>query len=200
MDTKFIALVMALLLILTGVFSSCTSSENENILSENEITSSENEDTTSNENEDVLNENEDISNENEDVSNENEDTSSIVGKWKLEVVYFLDLTDISPKHLDYSQNDIIYDFKENNVLIVSGKMDNIGDYRGYTKGEHSYEMLPIPPSGPAGPCPAGIPIKIDTETLFISFGWVFFDSYEGSAMHISTQNGTLVLSRVGKTG
>jgi hypothetical protein len=80
-------------------------------------------------------------------------------------------------------------------LTVSGDIANI-DYRGHGIGKHSYEMLPIPPSGPAGPCIFGLPVKIDTETHSISFGWVFFDFYEGSAMHMSTQNGIFILIRV----
>ena len=144
-----IAFLMALLLIFSGIFSSCTKEENE-------------------------------------------DTSSISGQWKLLEVYYWDWEPIS---IDYSQNDIIYDFKENNVLAVSGKMDNINDYRGHKKGNYSYKLLPIPPSGPTGPdyCPQ---MKIGNTTHGFSFGWVFYDYYEGSAMHLETKKGCLVLVRV----
>jgi len=119
-----------------------------------------------------------------------EDTSSILGKWKLEFVGYMD-TNISPATLHYAQYEIIYDFKENNVLIVSGKTENIDDYRGHEKGTHYYKKLPITLSGHTGlPLPQ---IEIGKETHGITFGWVFFDSYEGPAMHINTQKGTLIL-------
>ena len=100
--------------------------------------------------------------------------------------------------LDYSSNSIIYDFKENNVLIVSGEVDDIDDYRGHEMGIYSYKMLPIPSPEHAGAI--YLPqIEIDTKTYGVSFGWVFFDSYEGNAMHINTENGTLILVKVDKT-
>ena len=112
-------------------------------------------------------------------------TFNIEGKWKLEVFSYWEG---KPINLEYSQNDIIYDFNNNDALTVSGKTDNIVDYRGHAKGEHSYKVHPV--------TAAGYPIEIDTETYTISFGWVFFDTYEGSAMHMSTQNGTLILVKV----
>ena len=117
------------------------------------------------------------------------------GKWKLILInsfFTIEEGDIS---IDYSKRNIIYEFKKYNALTISGDIDNI-DYRGHAIGKHSYEMLSLPPSGPTGPCPAGLPVKIDAETHSISFGWVFFEFYEGSAMHISFPNGTLILVRV----
>jgi hypothetical protein len=126
------------------------------------------------------------------TADENEETMSIVGLWRLEVVSWWDG---EPLHLDYSPNNIIYDFRNNNILSVSGETDGIEDYRGHTEGDHTYKIFPLPPSGPAGPCP--VPqIEIDAETYTVSFGWVFFDSYEGPAMHIGTQQGTLILVNV----
>ena len=129
------------------------------------------------------------------VTNENEDTLIIAGKWKLDFVGYMD-SNISPAIRDYSQYDIIYDFMENNVLIVSGNVNKIDDYRGHAIGTHSYELLPLPLfEAPAEACFWGRQIKIGAETHLISFGWVFFDSYEGSAMHISIRDGTLILVR-----
>ena len=124
------------------------------------------------------------------ATNFEEDTSSIFSKWKLAFVSYMD-TNISPATIDYSQYEIIYDFQGNNILIVSGETDNINDYRGHEKGIHYYEKLPPYTSNAMG---INLPqIKIDAKTHGITFGWVFFDSYEGEAMHINTENGTLIL-------
>ena len=120
-------------------------------------------------------------------------TADIVGKWKLIAVYYWDW---EPLTLDYSQNGIIYDFNENNELIVFGEIENIDDYRGHEKGKHSYKVLPIPVPADCLPSPQ---IEIDSETHGFSFGWVFYDFYEGSAMHLNTKNGTLVLVRKDET-
>ena len=119
-----------------------------------------------------------------------DDNSSVYGKWKLSFVGYMD-ENISPAVFDYSQNDIIYDFKGNNVLVISGEMNSIDDYKGHEKGEYYYKKHPIPPCGPTALC---IPqITIGTNTHGIFFGWIFFESYEGGAMHIHTGKGTLML-------
>ena len=119
----------------------------------------------------------------------NENHVNITGLWKLMAVSYWDE---EPLRLDYVQNDIIYDFRVNNVLSVTGKIDGIDDYRGHSIGDHTYTILPIPPSEPPM-CTFGLPTEIDAEPYTLSFGWVFFDSYEGSAMHINTPHGTLTL-------
>ena len=81
-------------------------------------------------------------------------------------------------------------------MIVSGEIDNIDDYRGHEKGKHSYKVLPITVPAHSKPHPQ---IEIGAETHGFSFGWVFFDFYEGSAMHLSTKKGTLVLVKDDKT-
>jgi len=118
--------------------------------------------------------------------------ADISGKWKLIAVYYWDL---EPLTIDYFQNNIIYDFNANNELIVSGKIENIDDYRGHSKGKHFYEVLPIIDI-PAGSDPPRPEVKIDTETHGFSFGWVFFKFYEGNAMHLSTKKGTLILVKM----
>lgn len=66
-----------------------------------------------------------------------------LGKWQLVTVklYNIDLGEFVP--LDYSHANIIYDFRKNNVLIVSGEIEDIEDYKGHEIGEHFYEVLPI---------------------------------------------------------
>lgn len=121
------------------------------------------------------------------------------GKWQLITINLFLTLEEGNISFDYSQKNIIYEFGTNNDLTVSGDVADT-DYRGREIGEHSYEVLPMPPSGPAGPCFEGRPIKIDTETHSVSFGWVSFDFYEGAAMHIRTQKEILVLVRVDQNG
>ena len=117
------------------------------------------------------------------------------GKWKLLLFTSFSTMEELVIPIDYTQKNIIYEFRANNVLMVSGAINNI-DYRGHEIGKHSYEILPLPPSEPAGPCFVGHPIKINTETHFISFGWLCSGFYDGAAMFMSTQNGDLTLVRV----
>jgi len=100
-------------------------------------------------------------------------TPLIAGKWKLEAFS----PTISPavggfqNYLDYSQYDIFYDFTENNVLVVSGIMDDIVDYRGHAKGKHSYKIITKGNKIGSGPLAilAYLEIKIDKETYKIHF-------------------------------
>ena len=71
----------------------------------------------------------------------NTEPTSIIGKWKLVKFDYRPMTSPpSPKDsFDYSQNNVVYEFKSNNILTVSGKTDDI-DYRGLEIGDHSYEM------------------------------------------------------------
>ncbi len=74
---------------------------------------------------------------------------SIIGKWKLvkvQVVFY------NRDLYDYSHYNIIYEFKSNNVLTVSGETDDIDTYRGHNIGEHVYSITDddkvIPGSSP----------------------------------------------------
>jgi len=117
---------------------------------------------------------------------------NFVSKWNLIEFCYYDWDQGEPKLLDYSQYDIIYDFKINNVLTVSGKMDNVDDYRGHTKGNYFYKYLRIPTSdGSSYPL-----LEIGENTHGLGFGAVYWDFYEGTAMHLSIENGGLVLARV----
>lgn len=90
-----------------------------------------------------------------------------LGKWQLVFInlYNIELGEFVP--LDYSHANIIYDFRENNILFVSGKIDDIEDYRGHEVGEHFYEVLPI--NHPLSPYK--ITIKSDLWTYF-------YDNYD----------------------
>jgi len=128
---------------------------------------------------------------------EAEETSNEIlqGKWKLILINLFFTIEEGNSSIDYSKKNITYEFRANNVLTVSGEIDNI-DYRGHEIGKHSYKVLPLPPSGPLGPTHIGLPVKIGAKNHNIHFGWMFFEFYEGPAMHINTQNGTLILVRV----
>jgi len=69
-----------------------------------------------------------------------EPTTSIIGKWKL-VKVTSSFTSIGPISFDYSQYNILYEFKVNDILTVSGKTDNIDNYMGHEIGEHSYSII-----------------------------------------------------------
>ena len=83
---------------------------------------------------------------------ENSDTEiiiekAIIGKWKLvKIEVDIDLENgngiRNPTTFDYSQDNIIYEFKKNNVLTISGSIDK-NDYRVHEAGDHFYEMVPF---------------------------------------------------------
>ena len=66
-------------------------------------------------------------------------TSCIIGKWKLMKV--LVYTDIALKVDDYSKDNIIYEFKSNGILTISGVPKDNGGYRA---GDHTYSVVPNP--------------------------------------------------------
>jgi len=112
-----------------------------------------------------------------------------LGKWNLLRAYYSDANN-SYKQLDYYQYNIIYDFGENNTLIVSGEREGINDYRGHKKGEYFYQELPIPTILPALNRPQ---IEIDGKAYGVFFGSILLNSDRVDALHIITQDGTLVL-------
>ena len=72
------------------------------------------------------------------------DEQLIIGKWKLEKV-----CDAHPNQMggtviiecfNHLQFNVIYEFRENNVLIISGGIDDIDEYRGHETGEHFYRL------------------------------------------------------------
>ena len=67
------------------------------------------------------------------------DPASIIGKWKY-VKHTTPFTSSGPIISDYSQYDIVYEFKTNNVFTVSGATDLIDSYQGHAKGDHSYSI------------------------------------------------------------
>jgi len=68
-------------------------------------------------------------------SNDDEINYQITGKWKLTEAKFYGLEggNSSEGTIDYRNENIIYNFQSNGILIVSG-----GENAGYTNGEYEY--------------------------------------------------------------
>jgi hypothetical protein len=98
----------------------------------------------------------------------------IQGKWQL---IGPSSWDGEPTISDYLSMNIIYDFQENNVLIVSGEIEGVEEYSGLEAGEHSYHQIPVL----EGALPQ---IKIGNDMFSFAFGGVFFDYYQGGALHL----------------
>jgi len=82
---------------------------------------------------------------------------SIVGKWKL-IEGSVSVNHSQPDITDYSKENIIFDFQENNRLVVTGHMpDILGLFDDYQEGEHFYEYLKFE----VGACP-GPNLSIDS--------------------------------------
>lgn len=62
------------------------------------------------------------------------DLLDLIGKWKLRKVQTVFL---NPGVYDYSSNEIIYDFREDGVLIISSDID---EFVGGSTGEFSYSL------------------------------------------------------------
>ena len=59
-------------------------------------------------------------------------SDQITGEWKLMSATIIDFT-INPPTIDYSNDNIIYNFRSNGTLTVSGE-ENVG----YTEGDYEY--------------------------------------------------------------
>lgn len=64
-------------------------------------------------------------------SNDDDISNQIIGNWKLTEAKFYGFE--GEGSIDYSDENIIYNFKSNGILVVSG-----GDNAGYTNGEYEY--------------------------------------------------------------
>lgn len=64
-------------------------------------------------------------------SNDDDISNQIIGNWKLTEAKFYGIE--GEGSIDYSDENIIYNFKANGILVVSG-----GDNAGYTNGEYEY--------------------------------------------------------------
>ena len=67
-----------------------------------------------------------------------EDAENIIGKWKL--VRIMNPALLGPRWFNYFQQNIVYEFKENGVFMVSGKVEHIDMGYGYEPGEYFYTI------------------------------------------------------------
>jgi putative lipoprotein (rSAM/lipoprotein system) len=106
-----------------------------------------------------------------DLQSEFKDESDILhGKWKLISInsFTIEEGDMS---FDYSQKNIIYEFKANNDLTVSGNIEDI-DYKGHAIGKHFYEATPAQTINDPLGLPAPHTVKINTIPYGFSFGYM----------------------------
>ena len=64
---------------------------------------------------------------------ENPYSDDIVGKWKLVEIR------INGNIIDYSNDNIIYDFQANNKLVIIGLADSLQLFDDFKEGEHFYK-------------------------------------------------------------
>lgn len=65
-------------------------------------------------------------------NNDDSSTDQIIGEWKLMMAKIIDFSP-NPPIIDYSNENIIYNFKSNGKLVVTG-----GQNIGYPNGEYEY--------------------------------------------------------------
>ncbi len=62
--------------------------------------------------------------------------ASVVGQWKLTKV---EIPFVGEKN-DYSQHNVVYEFKANGTLTITKEGSTIENYRGHSIGEHAYSF------------------------------------------------------------
>jgi hypothetical protein len=134
----------------------------------------------------------------EEVGGFEEYDANIVGKWQV----IADLGWVG-EPIDYLPYNIIYDFRENNILHVSGEIESIDDYKGHVAGEYSYKTFRHRPSAfqARTESPAGVPplpsMEIDGEIHTFYFSWFFPNFSEVRTMILSyPKSGGLELVRI----
>jgi len=103
--------------------------------------------------------------------NDLKDESNILqGKWQLKAIKPPNAEGVTYMLVDFSPMNIIYEFKANNVLTVSGNVDN--DYGGLNIGKHFYEItLTEVINDPLG-LPAPHEVRINGISYGFSFGYM----------------------------
>jgi hypothetical protein len=134
----------------------------------------------------------------EEIGGYEEYNAEIVGKWQLVAV-----SSWAGEPIDYLPYNIIYDFRENNILQVAGEIEGIDDYKGHVAGEYSYKTFRHRPSAfqSRTESPAGVPplpsMEIDGESYTFYFAWFFLDFPNITTMRLSShKSGELVLVRI----
>ena len=94
----------------------------------------------------------------------------LYGKWQLKTISPFNAEGVDYMLIDYTPMNIIYEFKANNVLTVSGNVDN--NYGGLEIGIHFYVVtlteINVNPLG----LPAPHEVKINDIPYGFSFGYM----------------------------
>ena len=70
---------------------------------------------------------------------ENPFRENIIGQWKLNHIYVI-VEETQRYTINYSDKNVIFDFQENNKLVVHGSIPNdLGLFDDFQEGEHFYE-------------------------------------------------------------
>ena len=86
-------------------------------------------------------------------------SDNIVGRWKL---VSCTVNYIQPETFDYSKENIIFDFQENNKLVVTGPIPNVlALFDDFQEGEHFYIFSSL--NVPCGSDPPGENLVIDNK-------------------------------------
>ena len=107
-----------------------------------------------------------------DEARATEDGSEVIhGKWQLKTISPLNAEGVDYMLVDYTPMNIIYEFKTNNVLTVSGNVDS--NYGGLEIGKHFYEVtLTEIINDPLG-LPAPHMVRINNIPYGFSFGYMY---------------------------
>jgi hypothetical protein len=102
-----------------------------------------------------------------DMKGENDILS---GKWQLTTISPLNAEGMDLVLVNYTPMHIIYEFKANNVLTVSGNVDN--NYGGLEIGNHFYVVTFTDISNDPSWLPAPHEVKINNISYGFSFGYM----------------------------
>ena len=102
-----------------------------------------------------------------DLKGENE---ILRGKWQLTTISPFNAEGMDLVLIDYTPMNIIYEFKANNVLTVSGNVDN--NYGGLEMGNHFYVVTLTEITNNPLRLPAPYEVKINNISYGFSFGYM----------------------------
>ena len=98
------------------------------------------------------------------------DNEILYGKWQLKTISPFNAEGVDYMLVDYTPMNIIYEFKTNNVLTVSGDVDN--NYGGLEIGNHFYVVTLTEINGDPLGLPAPHEVKINNIPYGFSFGYM----------------------------
>ena len=99
-------------------------------------------------------------------SKEEDPVDRVIGRWKLNEVSVLKDEQRPPEVIDYSEENIIYEFQESHKLVVTGNAGDLFIFDDFKEGEHFYEY-----SEPDFTCLPGPNLSIEKPPLGKADGW-----------------------------